>query len=88
VVDVDGELQGALGVGDGVHGGIPQHWRDAVSRVGGFAPATDLHVQVEPGGVPLRVGWQTDWTDDVLEEKCRLYKLSLEDALLHFTHSS
>ena len=53
MVDVDGELEGALGVGDGVHGGVSQHRRDAVSGVGGFAPATDLHVQVEPGGVPL-----------------------------------
>ena len=77
VVDVDGEGEGAHGVGDGVHGRVPQHRRDPVSVVSGLAPARDLHetcnicnivlyctvqyctvylhVQVEPGGVPLRV---------------------------------
>ena len=32
-VDVEGELQGAGHVGDGVHGGVPQHLTDAVCLV-------------------------------------------------------
>ena len=43
VVDVDGEGEGAHGVGDGVHGRVPQHRRDPVSVVSGLAPARDLH---------------------------------------------
>ena len=33
LVDVEGELQGAGQVGDGVHSGVPQHRTDAVSLV-------------------------------------------------------
>ena len=65
MVDVDGELKSTLSVGDGVDGGVPQHGGDAVSGVRGLAPAADLHVQVVPGGVPLRVGRQADGSDDV-----------------------
>ena len=62
MINVDGELEGTGGVGDGVHGGISQDGADAVAGVCWLAPPTDLHVQVEPSGVPLRVGWQADWT--------------------------
>ena len=65
MVNVDGELHLAGQVGDGVHGGVPQHGGDAVSGVGRLPPAADLHVQVVPGGVPLGVGGQADGTDNV-----------------------
>ena len=65
MVNVDGELNLAGQVGDGVHGGVPQHGGDAVSGVGGLTPATDLHVQVVPSGVPFRIGGQADGTDVV-----------------------
>ena len=39
VVHVDGELEGAGGVGDRVHGGVPQHGRDPVRGVTGLTPA-------------------------------------------------
>merc|ERR1711997_613892 len=67
LVDVEGELQGAGQVGDGVHSGVPQHRTDAVRLVSGLPPATDLHVQVVPGAVPLRVGGQADGSDPVCE---------------------
>ena len=79
MVDVDGELQGTLSVGDGVHGGVPQHRGDAVSGVGGLPPAADLHIQVVPSGVPLRVGGKADGADNVwklqkkyLETSCQM----------------
>ena len=62
MINVDGELESTGSVGDGVHSGIPQDGADAVTGVCWLAPPTDLHVQVEPSGVPLRVGWQADWT--------------------------
>ena len=65
VVHVDGELEGAGSVGDGVHGGVPQHGRDPARVVGGLPPARDLHVQVVPGAVPLGVGGQADGSDPV-----------------------
>ena len=65
MIHVDGVLQGAGGVGDRVHGGIPQHWRDPIRGVTGLTPARDLHVQVVPGGVPLGVGGQADGSDPV-----------------------
>ena len=39
VIHIDGELEGAGGVGDRVHGGVPQHWRDPVRGVTGLPPA-------------------------------------------------
>ena len=39
VIHVDGELEGAGGVGDRVHGGVPQHGRDPISGVTGLTPA-------------------------------------------------
>ena len=65
VIHVDGELQCTGGVGDRVHGGVPQHGRDSVRGVAGLAPARDLHVQVVPGAVPLGVGGQADGPDVV-----------------------
>ena len=65
VIHVDGELQCTGGVGDRVHGGVPQHGRDSVRGVAGLAPARDLHVQVVPGAVPLRVRGQADGPDVV-----------------------
>ena len=65
MVHVDGELEGAGGVGDRVHGGVPQHWRDPISSVTGLTPARDLHVQVVPGAVPLGVRGQADGPDVV-----------------------
>merc|ERR1719410_1501491 len=67
VVHVDGELEGAGGVGDRVHGGVPQHGRDPIRGVTGLAPARDLHVQVIPGAVPLRVRRKADGPNVVVE---------------------
>merc|ERR1711997_1328162 len=67
LVDVQGELQGAGQVGDGVHSGVPQHLTNAVRLVSWLPPATDLHVQVVPGAVPLGVGGQADGSDPVCE---------------------
>ena len=64
-VDVEGGLNSTGQVGDGVHGGVPQHRADAVSLISWFPPATDLHVQVVPGAVPLGVGGQADGSDPV-----------------------
>ena len=62
MINVDGELKSTGSVGDGVHSGISQNGADAVCRICWLSPTTDLHIQVEPGGVPLRVGWQADWS--------------------------
>ena len=64
-VDVEGELDGTGQVGDGVHGGVPQHLTDAVCLVSRLPPAADLHVQVVPRPVPLGVGGQADGSDPV-----------------------